>query len=875
MADNTGNPIDAGAVVAPTADSAPYMMGSDLVQAQAMQGTKPLPPPSTDDTHTIHMVDPNDGQVGLIPPSQVEEAKSYGYTVPSSEQVAKFELVKKYGDQGGTAALEGLGQGLLGPVVPAIEEGLGVDPRDIRGRAEVHPGKHFVGEVGGLLLPTALTGGANLAAKAGLTGASDALSGAAGLTQAAFLEKVGTGVTKIAQEYVPQTLAGQIGTAAAKASVENMLLAGSDETSKMILNDPNQSAQTAAATVGLSGLLGGAVGGGLQSLSPLWERTGGRLAADFFGRADEHINNPDPVASVTEEVRNFHNGIKSMADEVYGPSGLKAADVAKALPTELTPAITEQGEQISRALSGSISDMIKDPSRYPARLTSRLQGDLDAFTSKASTGNVTDVFNATQDLKQSLQGYAKFDKFVKPVDEAYDFVNTAKNLAYDLRSKLEDTNVWAGAATRQQAINKAFTEYLPALKDFEKRFTTDLLTERVVDPSKINIYMNQLGKPSAEIKQEMLGNFIDASKKYQNVIRDTHTNLGIESPIVDTPLNATMATLGKQTTGAKLFDILLQKGVKEGGSKGLGAGIGGILGHYAGHMEMGSMIGAYSLGPFFKTVLPAIAGAILKNRAASGAGLEAATNYGLTVARGDGLLTKAAKNVFRLGSDVIPSSMFPNEASRSKLDKMLKHLQTNPQQLLSADNNENLGHYLPDHASSASQTAGTAAQYLNSLRPNQDPKNPLDAKPVLSATTKAQYDNALNVAQQPMIVLDKIQKGTLNVQDIKTLSTIYPALYTGMRQKLLNEVMDATEKGKTIPYKTRTALSLFMGQPLDSTMTPASIQSIQSVQSGQQSSQQQAPQGAGPKRSTASLSKMPNMYATPNQTAEGRRNKQN
>jgi hypothetical protein len=48
-----------------------------------------------------------------------------------------------------------------------------------------------------------------------------------------------------------------------------------------------------------------------------------------------------------------------------------------------------------------------------------------------------------------------------------------------------------------------------------------------------------------------------------------------------------------------------------------------------------------------------------------------------------------------------------------------------------------------------------------------------------------------------------------------------------MVQKLTNEMIGVTEKEMSIPYKTKMSLSLFMGQPLDSTMTPQFIQATQ------------------------------------------------
>jgi len=826
----------------------------DMAPSAMPQQIQPQPIPSPD--QRTHVLD-QDGEMWTLPNNAVPQALKEGYSMPAPEQVAAYEQDKQYGTamQQAKALAEGVGQGMTGPIAPYLETKMGIKPEDIRARQEVNPVSHYGGELGGLLIPGGVLGKA--------LGHSGAL--------AANLIKGGI------EGAEATTLAGKIGTGAAKAAVENMMLAGSDEASKMILKDPSQSAQTALVDVGLSGLLGGALGGTMSAVAPLWKASVGnklgQTIEDFKGRIQEHINNPNPVASTTDELGTFYKNMTDITDPVYGSSGLKSQDIAKALPIKITPAIDAQGEDIFNGLRGAIDDMKGKENRYPPRLVSKLEDDLQVFDKARTSQDVTERFNATNDLKQKVASYAKYDKFVKPVDEAYDFVNKAKELALDYRQKLEDSSAWGKAADRQKAINKGFQQYLPALKDFEKRFTTEVAGERQVDPGKINTYINQIGKPNAEIKQEMLKNFLDASQKYQKVIADTHNNLGMESPIVNSPLTSTTATLGKKTTGAKLADMFIEKGLTDAGGKSMGAAVGGGLGHaLGGHEAIGALLGAHTLGPFFSSVLPAIVKPLIEMVGSSN-GLKAATDYAVSVAKGESLAQRAVKNVFNVGSEVVAQNRMPDERSRNKLDKILKGLQQDPSPLYSQDSH--IGHYLPDHSTAVSSTTANAVQYLNSLRPSTTKQSPLDSKPITSKAAQAKYDNALNIAQQPLLILHKIQQGQLNSEDLKTLSTIYPSLYDGLRSKMMEQVANAEHRGRTIPYKTRTSLSLFMGQPLDSTMKPMSIMSMQAVQSGKQG-QQQAPQsppggGKGAPRSTASLSKLPGMYSTPAQTAAGRR----
>lgn len=822
------------------------------------------------------------GEVGSEPAGMDEfinspDSGTVSDEVPAPEGLDKFlepELKEdKYGSvsQLAKTALEGGAQGVIGPLAPAIEKSLGVNEEDIRGRAEANPLTHAGSEIAGLIAPLAASGGANLLGKAGLEGAAEVLPKIAKFSQLGALDAIQAKLGLVAGE----SLASKIGTGAAKAAIDNMLIAGSDETSKMILNDPNQSAQTAMTDIGLSGVLGAALGGGATGVGALWKDTvgdkAGKLVSDFRGRMQEHMDNPDPVNAMTKELTDYHKDVSGIADEVYGPQGLKAQGIAKSMP-EMHEGINTQAQETYDKLDTAVKKMAKNPEAYPARLTQKLQGDLDAFANKVSTDGAgpNDIFNATQDLKQSMQGYAKYDKFVKPVDEAYDFVRDAKSMARDLRMSLEDTDVWGKAAERQQKINEAFSEYLPSLKDFEKKFTSEVAGEKAIDPGKISTYLSQVGKPNATIKQTMLKNFLDASEKYKRVIDKVHQSLEIESPVKNTPMNVTMSSLGKKTLGSKLADAFINKGLTETGSSGLGGVTGATLAHLTGlNGAVGAIIGQQALGPFFKSVLPAITKSLMTREAAS-QGFKAAADYGASVVKGENLLSKATANLFKADTDVIPESMKPTEKDRIKLNKQLDQIRQNPDLLLNKDNH--LSGYMPEHALAMDETTGNAVNYLNSIRPMTDRQAPLDSKPVASNTEKEHYTAALDLAVQPTMILDKIKKGTLTTRDLSIVSALYPRLLDNMRQKLTDAMVSHLSDGGMVPYRTRMGMSMLMGQPLDSTMMPSHIQAAQIF--GPQQSPQQSPQK--PKRRTASspaLQKMPSMYQTPAQSRTLRQNK--
>ncbi len=718
---------------------------------------------------------------------------------------------------------------------------MGVKPEDIRAREEANPVASMVGSVAGLVNPLGIEGKA-------LTSAGKAAA------------------KKLAPDIVEQGIMAGVKRGAVKLAAENALYQSGDEISKLIKEDPNQSVQTAIADIGLATVLGAGLGGGIGAVSPLWKASvgnkAGQFAADFKARLAEHINNPDPAAALTDELSNYHGSIKDMASEVYGPKGLKAQEVGKLLPEEVTPKILSQVNDISAKADSALKDM--HSKQVPERYQMKLVNDLNQFHEIATKPEATptEIFNATQDLKQTLQGYSKgnFGPFaVAPYHEAYDFLNITKNLGHDIRTGLEDSSVWGKAAERQQNINKAFSEYLPSLKDFEKKFTVEINGERVIDPGKVQTYVNQAGKASSEVKKSMLQNFVDASEKYKQVIADTHSNLGIENPMTPSSLNHIKASLEDLSHGAKAADMW----VKNSAGKAGGALLGGVAGALS-HIPFGSAVGTYFGEKFLGSIVPGIAKSILE-KMPSGEGLEAANKYGQALIKGARMSEDAVKNVLRPGYDVINSNKEPTKLQREKLSASLDRLQKDPSAL--ANIGGSIGHYMPDHASALGSTTQNIVSFLNSIRPDLPPKAPLD--PVLkpSKAVQAQYDRALDIANQPLIVLKSLKEGTITSHDIIALQKMYPDLYAGLRQKMMNQMVEHRSKEDPIPYKTRMGMSLFMGQALDSTMSQQSIVAAQPMPS-QAPQSPQAASGQGGNRPSKLNNKTSQMAFTGDQNAE-------
>lgn len=256
------------------------------------------------------------------------------------------------------------------------------------------------------------------------------------------------------------------------------------------------------------------------------------------------------------------------------------------------------------------------------------------------------------------------------------------------------------------------------------------------------------------------------------------------------------------------------------------------------------------------------------NKPIEASGFKSMVDFINSSVKGENIISKATKDIFKAGKVVLPNSLIPSDSDRKKLDRRLEEVQKTPTALL--DVGGKTAHYLPDHGSALSTVAQSAVNYLNTLRPSKAVSSPLDTPPKPSATQQAQYNRALDIAQQPLVVLNSIKEGTITPNDVKTLMTLYPALYAQLNQRLMAQVSEVVSKGQQIPYKTRIGLSLFSATPLDSTMTPGGIQSAQMTYNPSNQPQDQSQTSPAPGRTVAALSKLPSQYLSSNQARQQR-----
>lgn len=257
----------------------------------------------------------------------------------------------------------------------------------------------------------------------------------------------------------------------------------------------------------------------------------------------------------------------------------------------------------------------------------------------------------------------------------------------------------------------------------------------------------------------------------------------------------------------------------------------------------------------------------------SAGGFKAMTQMISETMKGTNLVGKATKALFQAGKDVLPASLVPDQKIKDKLDEKVKDLQKNPHAML--DIGGQVGHYMPEHAQAMGQMAAQTTNYLNSQRPGTVQNSPLDRKMEPSKQASNAYQRTLGIAEQPLMPLQYLKDGELQAKDVQDLNAMYPSFYQHLKQKVSDEMMNHLTDESKIPYSKRMSLSLFLGQPLDSTLTPQGIMAAQSTFQQNASPTQPAPKArGGGAHSMKALQNISELDQLPSQSRQMQRNRQ-
>ena len=285
------------AIVASTAS--PIQSTGESIQAPTQ-----TPDFGVNDPNIIPMVHPDTGEIQAVPLAESHTAQAAGFTIANPEQLRdlKYGTFSQRAIGLGEAAARGLGSSL---VTNSVERALGVKPEDIQGREETLGGLGTITELGAMVAPALLTGGASLAAKAGIEGLSGAAKIAEGInavTQGGVLTKATAKVMSKLAPAIGLEAGASLGSEVLAASIGNTIYASADSVGKMALaqnaDDVKAAIGNAAFAVPLSAALGGLTGAGLHGISLLAKSSGAQAkVGQMLNTIAEHVGGKEGAAA--------------------------------------------------------------------------------------------------------------------------------------------------------------------------------------------------------------------------------------------------------------------------------------------------------------------------------------------------------------------------------------------------------------------------------------------------------------------------------------------------------------------------------------------------------------------------------------------------
>lgn len=903
----------------------------DPKQAQALiqQGAYELP-----------LVSP-EGTVGSAGHADAPGLLQQGFRQPSAEELTSLLRKAKHStvnEQIKTGVEGALKAGTFG-LSTGIERAIGIPEEDIRGREEANPGIAALGEAGGL-----------------------AASMLTGVGEGKLLTQAGSAAERMFGTQA-KGLVGKAANAAVRQATEMALFQAGNEVSKAFVNDPNQSAETIAADIALSGLLGGTFGGaGSLAANSLWKVAQGSKLTALVGKLKDQALGHEGMSAVEKAAK--ESGI-TLSPE------MRATLSGKPLETELAQTLEASASSSANKQRASVELLRKDIQKGALNALGKTEADLGTELSEYEIGKelqqklVKDLSAKLDPLSKEFENIqGKFSKTALGRDSVASIGEKLGDLGmtegYNLSAEspalkeihriqkdlgnlktLEDLRKYQAVAreniqasgnyrlarqvssilreSEQSVIGKLLGEHAPEL--IEKHEAARLgygkfmnLVEDLNDRLHVGRYHGP-GSFLTALKEMTPEDILRRSRGMKDVeflttlgrefpeaaaaIKDYHTKnlLKIASARqadgainVKTLMNAVerMApelrdfTLSKEAqaslAGAKdLLDKLPKSINPSGTARGLDkvmkympGGVASLLSHLTGHSAIGGFI-IGQVGQLIGREAPDAARfALLKALGTEGAVNPVAFKQMVkaveSAQRATKTMEKGVKALFTAGGTTVIDTTV-SEKQREKLQKMLLLAKNSPEMFL--NHTGELGHYLPDHAIAASAVTTRAASYLDSIKPQTAPQRPLDPQRVPTDIEKAEYNRALDIAENPMMVLSLLKLGTARPQDLKHLSSMYPSLYAKMQQSVFNELTQAKEKGTLIPYKTKASLSMFLGQPLDSSLMPQNIMLNQHA--ALPPTKQQQSNGGAPGGSKQALKTLPSTYSTTVQAREQRK----
>lgn len=164
--------------------------------------------------------------------------------------------------------------------------------------------------------------------------------------------------------------------------------------------------------------------------------------------------------------------------------------------------------------------------------------------------------------------------------------------------------------------------------------------------------------------------------------------------------------------------------------------------------------------------------------------------------------------------------------SFDKISKKLNFLNNNPELMMNTINGatETAYKYVPNTSAALQSQLIRGLTFLGTKIPQKKTDSFYPEKFIPSDTEMTKFFKYYEAVEKPFSVLEGLSRNNVSVEGVETLRAVYPQLYDAMRAEVVGQLGMHTEKPT---YQKMLALSMFLGQDMDSSLSPQMVMASQ------------------------------------------------
>ncbi len=664
-----------------------------------------------------------------------------------------------------------------------------VTPEALREYTDRNKAATYTGQALGLIAPTLATGGASLAAKGvGVLGAGvKAMNVAGSLTEKGLVRLLqSTGNPLLTAKIIQKTIPSVAGSA-----VSGSLYSAGELISEDALGTKEFNAENLLAAVGSGAIFAGVAGGAfgtLEAVIPMIRKGGEEIVGKLGGKFKSSL---DPVENALDLV-----GVSEKAKRIMMKNNpQQAAALPEFLAEEVKMGRLTTTTDLKNGFTAVKDDARDKVSSVLNRVEEIAKNDPDILVTQESVYNR--VLGKINEFLEGKKSMLEMGKVLALKKETEQLIASSENKLFNpleldaYRREIDSKINWKVLATDQTEFNKVAKGVRRVLRE-ETDNIADRASARAVSDADKTLY--------ADLKS--------------NLKRES---MALEMlPYVEKKLDkAKLINFSDLVLGGAAAGI----SATSGDSSPLGMGVGIVAGK------------KFLQSDFLRKHI--ILSQIEKTNQTVTKGIEKAVS---------GAIFDPASAAKTSSINVMLSTAYarPNfdgkkpenkNAALNNVRENLTRIKTDPDFLQEKlyKSTLRLSKHTPEISQIIQQRIVATADFLDSKVPkNNNINGALDFKRPSwqpSSVELAKFERYLEAAEHPLNVLGDIKSGSVSPEQVETLKTLYPDLYS----RIQTEVMNQIGKAEGIPYSKRLQLGLLLDIPADASLNPEYIKKLQST----------------------------------------------